>query len=255
MNKHSTIPSEINQNADEYRRILNQQGFAGNYTPEAPLFSAVNGSVEIRCEHCTGIMIAPRLEAALVWYPHHEAEYVIYTGFHITHKSSHCIDNLFKGTVRAYWMPFETFYPNGELSFDWLLKPRYDDFGDLIDPDLRIDTKSLDRVRPVMTLLSTPPKQIKKLPPRTTKTTEGYVYLVQSISGAYKIGRTSNPANRLKTFNVKLPFEVEYLAVIPTSNMHGLEAELHNKYAQQRINGEWFDLSPADVEYIKGLAK
>ncbi len=89
---------------------------------------------------------------------------------------------------------------------------------------------------------------------KTVKKKPGYVYLIQSPTGAYKIGRTSNPANRIKTFSVKLPFEVEYVCVIPTEDMHGLEAQLHALYAEQRINGEWFNLTPDNVEFIKGLA-
>jgi predicted GIY-YIG superfamily endonuclease len=82
----------------------------------------------------------------------------------------------------------------------------------------------------------------------------GYVYLIQSPTGAYKIGRTKNPANRLQTFHVKLPFEVEYVAVISTPDMYRLESNLHRQYASKRVNGEWFMLDAADVEAIKTLA-
>ncbi len=82
----------------------------------------------------------------------------------------------------------------------------------------------------------------------------GYVYLLQSPTGYYKIGRTKNPSNRIKTFSVKLPFEVEFIVIIATSDMVQLETELHHKYASKRIDGEWFELAPADVAYMKGLA-
>lgn len=84
---------------------------------------------------------------------------------------------------------------------------------------------------------------------------DGYVYLIQAASGFYKIGRTANPKNRIRTFSVKLPFEVDYLCLIKTKNMYKLERELHKRYEKKRVRGEWFKLSPADVEYIKGLAK
>lgn len=83
---------------------------------------------------------------------------------------------------------------------------------------------------------------------------KGYVYLLQSPSTAYKIGRTVNPENRMKTFGIQLPFEVEYLAVIPTDDMYLLEATLHERFAYKRLNGEWFELSDADIAYIKALA-
>lgn len=81
----------------------------------------------------------------------------------------------------------------------------------------------------------------------------GYVYLIQSPSGAYKIGRTKDPANRSKTFGVQLPFEVEFLALIATEDMIALESSLHAIYAEQRINGEWFALDAEDVAHIKSL--
>jgi hypothetical protein len=83
----------------------------------------------------------------------------------------------------------------------------------------------------------------------------GYVYLLQSPTSAYKIGKTGNPDSRFATFKTALPFEVEYVCVIKTDDMHSLEKELHKQFADKRVNGEWFVLSPNDVEFIKGLAK
>lgn len=99
----------------------------------------------------------------------------------------------------------------------------------------------------------------RKQPIRVRRTnmmqkTAGYVYLVQSPTGAYKIGRTKNPDDRMRTFSVKLPFEVEYVALIPCDDMKWLEAELHNRYADKHVNGEWFNLDAADVETIRSLA-
>lgn len=81
----------------------------------------------------------------------------------------------------------------------------------------------------------------------------GYVYLVQSPTGSYKIGRTKDPDNRMKTFSVKLPFEVDYVCVIETGDMYALERNLHQQYATKRVNGEWFMLDTTDVNFIKSL--
>jgi hypothetical protein len=94
--------------------------------------------------------------------------------------------------------------------------------------------------------LRTQPKQSK---PRTT---EGFVYLIQG-SNAYKIGRAKDPNNRIKTFNVRLPFEVEYLHLIETPDMYTLESQLHQRFASKRVNGEWFRLDMQDIDYIKSL--
>jgi hypothetical protein len=88
---------------------------------------------------------------------------------------------------------------------------------------------------------------------RVYKAVPGYVYLLQSSTGYYKIGRTKDPQNRLATFSVKLPFEVEYEHIISSSNMNKLERKLHALFADKRVNGEWFDLSPDDVAYIKSM--
>lgn len=82
----------------------------------------------------------------------------------------------------------------------------------------------------------------------------GYVYLLKSTSGYYKIGHTGNPKNRLRTFNVKLPFEVEFECLIQCDDMRHLEKTLHNHFDNKRVNGEWFNLEAEDIKYIKGLA-
>lgn len=83
---------------------------------------------------------------------------------------------------------------------------------------------------------------------------DGFVYLIRANTGHFKIGRTRKPDDRIATFGVKLPFEVEYLAVIQTPDMYQLEADLHNQYSDKRVNGEWFNLLPDDVAYIQSLA-
>jgi predicted GIY-YIG superfamily endonuclease len=82
----------------------------------------------------------------------------------------------------------------------------------------------------------------------------GYVYLIRAESGLYKIGRTTSPQNRMKTFGIKLPFQVEYECLILTYDMVGTERALHQHFASKHMNGEWFRLTPEDVKYIKDYA-
>ena len=84
-------------------------------------------------------------------------------------------------------------------------------------------------------------------------TRPGYVYVLRSTTGAYKIGYATNPADRLKTFTVKLPFEVEYELLIKTDDMRALEAELHERYTDKHINGEWFALTADDLAELRTL--
>lgn len=83
---------------------------------------------------------------------------------------------------------------------------------------------------------------------------KGYVYLIEAETGQYKIGRSKNPPNRLRAIGVKMPFKVEIIHTIQTNDMYSLEINLHQRFADKRVNGEWFALSQDDVDYIKGLA-
>lgn len=93
----------------------------------------------------------------------------------------------------------------------------------------------------------------QETPERKPRRSDGYVYLLKSASGEYKIGHTTNPEHRFKTFDVKLPFKVSFEHLILCEDRRALESELHLKFKTKRINGEWFALTDADIEYIKSL--
>jgi hypothetical protein len=82
-----------------------------------------------------------------------------------------------------------------------------------------------------------------------------YVYVIKDvdISGYYKIGRTTDLYTRLSTFEVKLPFEIEVIAILQCGNAIQLERELHRRFASKRVKGEWFNLSTDDLEAIRGI--
>ena len=84
--------------------------------------------------------------------------------------------------------------------------------------------------------------------------TGGYVYLVRSPYGV-KIGKSVNVKKRARLFEVKLPFPimVEHYAWFDDYSL--AERDLHRQYHAKRLEGEWFDLSSADVEMIKSLGK
>jgi hypothetical protein len=88
---------------------------------------------------------------------------------------------------------------------------------------------------------------------RRQETGKGYVYLLRTDIGYYKIGRTKNIKGRMRAFGIQLPFNVECEHVIPSEDMMSLEKSLHERFASQRVNGEWFNLSADDVVYIKSI--
>lgn len=86
------------------------------------------------------------------------------------------------------------------------------------------------------------------------KLENGFIYVLKSDFG-YKIGKTRRPEKRFAHFGVKLPFEVVKIIEIEVVGYHELEMELHNKFKDKFINGEWFNLSEIDLENIKNYLK
>lgn len=88
---------------------------------------------------------------------------------------------------------------------------------------------------------------------RSVRRTEpGYVYLLAG-GGCYKIGRTKDLSKRTEQLAVQLPYRVELVCSLRADDPKALETDLHERFADKRLNGEWFDLSSEDVAYIVGL--
>jgi hypothetical protein len=83
----------------------------------------------------------------------------------------------------------------------------------------------------------------------------GFIYLIKSETGHYKIGYSRKLFDRIKTFEVKLPFKVELIHQFPTDDVKQAESELHRYFAASRVNGEWFDLTIEQVQEITRLVR
>ena len=81
----------------------------------------------------------------------------------------------------------------------------------------------------------------------------GYLYLLRSDHGVYKIGRSKTPKRRVETLGVQLPFAVTPEHFIKCGDVLKAEALLHQKYAEKRQRGEWFSLNLGDVAFIKAI--
>lgn len=77
----------------------------------------------------------------------------------------------------------------------------------------------------------------------------GFVYLVYS-SGVYKIGKTKQLDSRTKYFSTIMPVEVNLIHSFHSNDYNKAEKKLHNKYAEYRKTGEWFELSEEQVKEI-----
>lgn len=83
---------------------------------------------------------------------------------------------------------------------------------------------------------------------------DGYIYLL-GAPGFYKIGRAKRPDDRVKQLKIQLSWEVEVEHLIPCENYVAAERVLHERFADQRANGEWFALSDSDVSLLKSIAR
>ena len=78
------------------------------------------------------------------------------------------------------------------------------------------------------------------------------VYLLHS-HGHYKIGVTldSSISRRVAQLQIGNPYIIEVLAKTGTiSNAYEIEKELHKKFKDNKVRGEWFTLNSDELEYI-----
>lgn len=77
------------------------------------------------------------------------------------------------------------------------------------------------------------------------------IYLFRA-GNLYKIGISNNPERRLQDFSTS-PVPVEFVWASQVEDAKDIEKQLHKTFRQKCIRGEWFELSEADVDYVKGL--
>lgn len=81
---------------------------------------------------------------------------------------------------------------------------------------------------------------------------QGYVYIISSELGYYKIGRTKNVTVRMNQ-QKSLPLKVELVHTIPCDDDTKFEKELHERFNEKRKSGEWFELSDVYIESLKSI--
>lgn len=78
----------------------------------------------------------------------------------------------------------------------------------------------------------------------------GEVYLFKS-GRYYKIGKTNDTVRRGKEIRIQLPERTELIHTVKTDDPSGVEAYWHKRFEAKRMQGEWFDLSSADIKAFK----
>ena len=99
------------------------------------------------------------------------------------------------------------------------------------------------------------PTPVRRMLPKTTRST-GYVYVMDDAgSGAQKIGLSVDPKRRLGEIKSPSGAKPKIVCTIPTYNMKALEGSLHATFATQNLPNtgagrEWFNLSSTQVKAI-----
>ena len=83
----------------------------------------------------------------------------------------------------------------------------------------------------------------------------GYVYVLSDReNGTYKIGRTKNLEQRVRSIRTGNPNRIDLVAYAMCEDTVQAEKRVHNLYTYRRRKGkEWFDLTDQEVEELKTL--
>lgn len=85
----------------------------------------------------------------------------------------------------------------------------------------------------------------------------GYVYIIKEcgLNKYYKIGKTSTIQGRLNALETAMPYPMEIILIIVTSDYDALESELHRRFKHKRRKLEWFELDENDITRINRIGE
>lgn len=93
-------------------------------------------------------------------------------------------------------------------------------------------------------------RHAKPVEPTSGEDSFGHVYLMKS-GKFYKIGHSNAAGRREYELSIQLPEKLETIHIIATDDPRGIEAYWHRRFESKRMNGEWFNLDPADLQAFK----
>lgn len=80
----------------------------------------------------------------------------------------------------------------------------------------------------------------------------GFLYLIKS-NEFYKIGIANNVSSRLAQLQTGSPITLEVVLCFEFGNATPVEQSLHQRFSDQRGNGEWFRLASSDVYDLSSI--
>lgn len=90
--------------------------------------------------------------------------------------------------------------------------------------------------------------------PKDAVMDSGYIYVLRAENNTYKIGRAKNIKSRITTIQTSSPLKIDEVLSFFSDNYIEIESELHKRYGEKRIIGEWFSLSSEDISEIREYA-
>lgn len=77
------------------------------------------------------------------------------------------------------------------------------------------------------------------------------IYILR-MNDVFKIGQSTNIHRRVAELRGSLPFPAELIhSFVVEGDLSLAEMKIHHRYEKHRLNGEWFALTPDDIEEIK----
>jgi len=75
------------------------------------------------------------------------------------------------------------------------------------------------------------------------------LYVLES-DRRYKIGVSKAPKKRMEDLQLHSPYKLKLVKIVQTSIPFELESYYHAKFAEDNINGEWFELNEEQIKSI-----
>ena len=79
-----------------------------------------------------------------------------------------------------------------------------------------------------------------------------YIYFIQQgDDGPIKVGYSTSPEERLRALQTASPYSLRLLKVVEGGE--ALEKQIHTRFAENQLQGEWFQPTDTFVAYLESL--